>query len=276
MNDAIKDYLGGRRETGLLLRGRKGLPMMDDAIKVSSALLGCEENKVKTHPDFLLVSLDGKKSLSVEDAADIAAKADIKPSIADKTVVLVDGMDLFTVPAQNKLLKLIEDGSIIVIGIAYGDVIATIESRMVIVNYNPLSKSEYRAYCVNKSIADWDTRYYITEGVPTDVDDALLEQFFAVNNAVLSGKVEELLPALHLVKEKDELAFNTVYSEYVSNLFSYLSYLAKSALDNGRISEENYEKVLLSVRDSRRRCGQPSYTKDDFFYGIISYIEAFK
>ena len=276
MNEAIRDYLDGRSETGLLLKGRKGLPMMEDAIKGSSVLLGCKEEQVRNHPDFLLISSSDKNILTVDDALSIITKAESKPGISDKTVVLIDGMDCFNIAAQNKLLKLIEDGSIIVIGIAYDDLIATIESRMVIVNYNPLTKSEFRSVCADKGIDDPDMLYYITEGVQTEVKENLLQVFKSVKDDVMSEQPEDLLSSLHLVKEKDDKSFFAVHSDHINQLFSYLSYLSSLMLQAGRIDNDKFDKLLLSISDNRRRCGQSNYTKDDFFIGIVSFIEALK
>lgn len=275
MNDAIKDYLEGRSETGLLLKGRKGLSMMDDAITVSSVLLGVKEEQVKKHPDFLYVFSD-KKMLTVDDAMEILSKAELKPSVSEKTVVLIDGFDKFNTAAQNKLLKLIEDGSIVVIGVAYGDMIATIESRMVVVNYEPLSKTAFKAYCEKKGLADGDILYYISDGVPSDVEPSLLEKFKGVKGAVMSDKPENLLAVLNFVKEKDSASFFVTNNEYISQLFSYLSYLAKLKFDAEQIDCDKYEKLLVSVRNSRERCKQTTYTKDDFFLGIISFVELLK
>ena len=264
----VDRYLSGRMGTGILISGTGALA---EAKRAASGLLKVSsEESLGSHPDFLLLSSDGKQ-LGVDEAQEILSKAQLKPAIAEHIVVLVDGMDAFNVPAQNKLLKLIEEGgAVVIIGVSYGGkILPAIESRMQNISMEPMGFSEYHNYCKEKGFSgDIRAAYHISGGNPDPVDEEILSLFEKVGECLKRSDTKGLLGALHLIKEKDVSSFFSVYRHYVPTLVSYMGRVLSEIPGNDRVLE-----VLLK---EGRRVTSAIYTKDDFFSLIVRVIEGKK
>lgn len=252
----IRNYLDGRMESGLLLVGSQTKRMLGDAIKVASAILSTEASCLDDHPDFLRIKPLEGKSLGVNEIAPILAKAQLQPAISDRQAVLVEGFDRMTVQAQNRLLKLIEESELVVIGTALEDkMLSTIKSRMRVVTYNPLSFTEYEKFHEDKSFIL--PRYFATAGCPdTAPDEALFSIFCKVQECIEKGSAKELFTILSLVGEKDNGNFYKTHRSDISCLISLIGtlYAAKGNSD-----------IVSLCRINKERCSQPSYTNNDFF-----------
>lgn len=260
--DQIADYLCGRVGTSLLLTGLRGLPMRDDAEMVAAQLLNVGLDGLSGHPDYLVFTAEKGKQLGVDEALSIVEKAGRKPAVAEKTVVLVDGFDSFNTAAQNKLLKLIEDSStVIILGVSYSEnVLPTIRSRCQVVEYHPYAKKEFLSECEKRGIGDAETLYYVTQGVSFEAEPEVIGVFRSLEKAVIEGDVRGILSALHLVKEKDTENFFISHREYVGVLCSYFSRLL---MKKGIEPPPALEKGVLEYSRS-------TYTKDDFFFAVAT------
>lgn len=262
MSRKIDRYLDGRTGTGLLLSGPGALT---EGKRAAAGLLKESEESLGSHPDFLFLSSSEGK-LGVDEASEIISKAQLKPAVAEHIVVLIDGMDAFNAAAQNKLLKLIEEGgAVVVIGITYGGtILPTIRSRMQEVRLEPMSLTEYSRYCREQGLSgDTEARFFISGGTDSPVDEELLKIFSEAGKCLKEADDKGLLRALHLVKEKDALSFFTVYRDFVPALLSYLGHLS--------VSDEVKKELITG-----RRASSATYTKDDFFALMTRVIEVGK
>ncbi len=71
----------------------------------------CEKTAGGIHPDVSMVSpAPGKREITVEQARALRADSYIRPNEAARKVYIIDPADSLNVPAQNVLLKVVEEG----------------------------------------------------------------------------------------------------------------------------------------------------------------------
>lgn len=71
----------------------------------------CEKAAGGIHPDITVVSpAGGKREITVEQARALRADSYIRPNEAGRKVYIIDPADSLNVPAQNVLLKVVEEG----------------------------------------------------------------------------------------------------------------------------------------------------------------------
>jgi len=75
------------------------------ALKIAQENL--EENQIFSHPDFF--SISGTNSIGIEQIRDLEKRLVLKPYRAKIKVVVIDGAEKLTLPAQNALLKTLEE-----------------------------------------------------------------------------------------------------------------------------------------------------------------------
>ena len=253
MNDILNNYIKGGQGTSLLLLGKEGFPLYEDATKVCGALLKIEPERLEQHPDFLLVKTD-KSVLTVDDALSLIDKAERLPAKADRIVCLVDGFDKFNAAAQNKLLKLLEEvDSFTMVAAAYSkNVLPTILSRVQLVEYKPLAYPAYVKAMEEKGKTADEMLYFVTGGVPCEPNEVLLGYFTKVKEAVEQKDKKALFEALHLVGEKDNASFFTVFGDKVADMLSFI----------GRLMGESALRCVAQISVD------VNFTKDDFFLAI--------
>lgn len=216
--------------------------MLTDALLKASELLHTDVDSLCEHPDFLYVD---EKSLGVADAERIVCRAAMRPVIAEAAVIVVNHFDTMTVQAQNKLLKTVEEGDAILLGVAYADtILETMKSRMRILQYR--SEALPEADCV-----------------PSDVAACL--------NSFSSYAPKDILRALHLVKEKDPLSVTADRNVMRYCILAFQNYLYQLLVEGER-GEDLDALIRCTVADGAAVRTQ-YYTKDDFFALVIKIIE---
>lgn len=251
MNEFLNIYLQTPPESSLILQGNNGLRsvILQDALEASGALLSSKY--VELHPDFLLINKGEDNYIGIEAVSTIASKCSLKPSIADRIVILIDGINEVTETAQNKLLKLIEEaGSKVIFILVSTDsykVLDTIKSRCRTITYKPLSKTDF----IDKGFTS--TEYFVSAGNPDSINREVVEIFNMVEKHIKDGNKKGLLEVLHLVKEKDSDNFYLAYPDYVSSLFSFI----------GEITTSIETMEVCSIYSNI-----DNITKEEFFCGI--------
>lgn len=267
-------------ETSLLLQGKEGLFMLEDALDYAARYLNIEDCTL--HPDYLYVDVpEGKKTIGVDDILPIVQKSYLKPSVAEKIVVVVNHMECMTEAAQNKLLLSLENSPyLFMIGVSYEDcLLQTVKSRMQIVRYDAYTLDAFMTNCENTfTRVDSTLMYYVCDGCPGKIvtyqqDLPLfrdLEQACGLNDGA------KILEALHLVKEKDKLAVTGTkdYMQAVLRVMRY-SYMkhARKALENDFLLAARYAGIVDKLTDELSLVNKSTYTKDNFFCAIMYCIE---
>ena len=287
MREDLKSYLAGNKQSGLLLSGNAGLPMLSDALSVASCILATPVERLSIHPDYLFIDKGDEKSIGVAQSDLIVQKASLLPAVSDKTVIVIDGFDSMTVQAQNKLLKTIEENdSVLVIAVAYTNaVLDTIKSRMRVLEYEPLNRDSFLAFCKERNIPDAPYFYYASGGCPDYKNcEQLTKLYKSIGECILKKDIPKIYSLLHLVKEKDKGNFFQVGNVY--NLFCFLgAFIADCEICRVNPSSSFFElsttscdvKPLANCQNSIAKalehCGYASYSQDDFFLDIINIFE---
>lgn len=244
----------------LLLSGQYGLFQLEDAKMLASSFLYCKADELSTHPDYIVLG-DGKKTLTTDMVGEAVKRLSLKPSRAQKHVFLIDGMNLMTVAAQNKLLKLIEEWDAVFILISYGVVLPTVSSRCMEIPYRPYSLDYYKANGLGEE------QYYATGGCPALVCETEVLEIFQKSAEIIRSLPErkrELFSLLGLVKEKDKQSFYEKYREYVSKLFCYWGDIT---CGSGYSTAKQLSLAINNVDGG-------GYTAADFFKDVVLFIES--
>ena len=273
----MEGFKSGDIHSSILLIGQRGFPMIEDAHYMASFLLDTEAEQLSNHPDYRFYSRnEDEKTIGVEVSDEIVARSRILPSVASRIVFVIDEINTMTVQAQNKLLKLLEEGrGVVVIGVAYEDtLLPTVKSRMQVVKYQPLAFEAYKKQLfTNEKGVDPLVWYYATGGMPGITADAEIAQVFTdVKAAFCSGRPFLAFKAFHMVKEKDENAFFAHHREYVSAALAFMGAVL-TALYEADTANTRYDDSISLLAEHQNYCNTLAYTKDSFFSCVARVVE---
>jgi DNA polymerase III subunit delta' len=108
---------------------------------------GCVQVALGVHPDFNSITRQANRSeVLIEQVRDLIGRLGIRPSRAPRRVAIIDDAETLNLPAQNALLKTLEEppGDTIVFMITQSEraLLDTIRSRMRPVRFAPLTAAE--------------------------------------------------------------------------------------------------------------------------------------
>lgn len=276
------------KEKSQLLEGSPGLNMLTDALEFARSYLG--RCNLDTHPDYLYVGVsNSKKSMGVDEAKLVENKASLRPSLAARQVIVIDGIDMMTVAGQNKLLKTLEDKEAIIIAISYGNkVLDTVYSRLEIVPYHTLCREDF---CGVTQLTDKqaDILFAASHGCPAVVERIVdyLPRFEDILSSIETGELSGLIPAMSLLKEKDKESIaessdriyfiNFLLSAFMEQLvFLTTATLPEHPLAKGcpSYSYEQLFTIMQLLMKHQCICQQSTYSKNNFFHLIVGIIES--
>ena len=242
-----------RQRGAVLFIGPKGLYQMEDALTLAEKALG---EPALGHPD-LLVYQNGKDQMGIEVIEEISASLFLVPARAKRRVIIIEGAECLSAAAQNKFLKLLEEGDAFFILISYGEVLATIKSRSMQVVFRPLTYQMFHEMTGGDEIL-----YYVTGGCPQLTDKGNIHDVFEkCGKAVKEKNAKELFEVLHIAREKDRSSFYVTNRGDIAALFIYL----------GKCMEREYRKALAAAEASVR-CAGSVYVEADFFKDLAVLI----
>ncbi len=143
----------GNLSHAYLLVGADGVGKRTLVRRIAAAVLGCEENKLASHPDFILLERerDAKTeklhaSVTVVQARQLVERLSLRSFAGGWRVAIVDGVDTMNAETANTLLKTLEEPGektvIFLLAEAADRVLATIRSRVQSLRLNPVSEKE--------------------------------------------------------------------------------------------------------------------------------------
>lgn len=276
----LSGFVTTNQNTGLLLTGTWGMSMKEDALNLAKHLL--KTQTPESSSDFLLIApKENKKSIGVEEILPVIEKGALPPIHSRFSVAVIDGIERLSVPAQNKLLILLEANPyVFVIAIAYGNgVLDTVKSRMRQVIYHPLSKESFLS-SIDLPKDEAEVLCAASGGclnlALTLTDD--LPLFLAVAKCVESEKTRHLLlKHLHLLKEKDKQAITEkpdlmlYILRILQEQFHKLSIAALTEQDYENAAR--YQQITEALLKEEQILLTPGYSKDDFFCCILQCME---
>lgn len=290
-NDAayqdLSYYVQMERPAPLILLGRRGLGKKQAALSVSAYLLNVGTDALHASRDFYMLD-KGRDPIKVEDVLDILEKSTLAP-LGKANVFLVCHADRMNVQAQNKLLKLLEDrnsGNIVMFLCDQDQMLQTIKSRCMIVEFHPLSDAEMAGCLAEKGI-DRDQGFIarLCSNCPCLLEEAMsvypsLRETYDEIRGI--RRREDLLAVFHLVQEKDPSEFYTVHASHYPAALQMLQHLFYGMLRlslqptasgmaegdgilPGLYALQELHIVCTAIAAHQKRWLAGSYTKNDFF-----------
>jgi DNA polymerase III subunit delta' len=119
----------------------------------------CVQVALAVHPDFIYVARQpGRTDILIEQVRDLIERLAIRPSRAPMRVAIIDDADTLNIPAQNALLKTLEEppGYTIIFLIAQSErvLLETVRSRLRPARFGPLSTPDVEALLIEHGRAD--------------------------------------------------------------------------------------------------------------------------
>lgn len=117
---------------------------------------GCIQAALRVHPDFLYVCRPPNRTdVLIEQVRDLIGRLGAKPVRAPMRLAIIDDAETLNLPAQNALLKTLEEppGNAIIFLIAESDraLLDTVRSRLRPVRFGPLDTADVAAILKRKS-----------------------------------------------------------------------------------------------------------------------------
>jgi len=221
-NNRIKEQLGAlidanRFPHALIIEGEEGLGKKTLAKELAGALVcssaserpcgecaDCKKALKNVHPDIIEKSNeDGKRSFSIDTVREIIKDAYIKPNEAQFKVYILENCHLMGIPAQNALLKIIEEPPEYAVFIMLTETksafLETVLSRSVVVTLEGVEPSKAAQFiCDNNSDIDYEEALgaaaicngNIGRALET-LSDGKLKRIVEIANSVALATIEE-------------------------------------------------------------------------------------
>ncbi len=158
-NDKIKEYLETAISTGeishsYMFVGISGIGKSLFAREFAKKIICTDEASLvkfdaNSNPDYVEIEPEGK-TIKIEQIRNIQTKIAEKPIVSQKKVYVINDADSMSEEAQNCLLKTLEEppeyAIIILVASNESNLLATIKSRCVIVNFTRLTNEQLKKY----------------------------------------------------------------------------------------------------------------------------------
>jgi DNA polymerase III subunit delta' len=130
-----------------------------EAAETCDCCPACVQTALGVHPDVLHVRrAPNRTDVLIEQVRDLIARLGVKPVRAPMRLAILDDAETLNVPAQNALLKTLEEppgGSLIfVVSASERALLDTVRSRLRMVRFGPLSPADIEAILVARIGAD--------------------------------------------------------------------------------------------------------------------------
>lgn len=147
---------------GYILEGAKGIGKRTAALIFGAALCcegqnkpcgvcgQCIKHAAGTHPDISIVEPNEKGNIRIEAIRAASDELFMRPKIADRKILIIDGADAMNAAAQNALLKSFEEppsyGVVVLLSENADKLLPTIRSRGVKLRMEPFSTEKIKTY----------------------------------------------------------------------------------------------------------------------------------
>lgn len=236
------------QKISVLLQGNKGSEIKEEAFRMAKEALclgdsseqcrcaSCSLKSLNQHPDFQYIYPVEKRSIGVDEIAALLSRSRTIPVMSNRLVTVIDGFDMVTEQAQNKLLKTLEEQlNFFLIGICYSDnVLPTIKSRMHVITKASTSIEVFTEACKKRNLQDIGLLYYMTGGCVDLADEMqkLKPMFYGVLESIQQENYVGILQSLHMVKDKDKESYANVAREYIPQMYSFFIAIFSEWLKN--------------------------------------------
>lgn len=202
---------------------------------------GCVKTSKETNPDLLVYPKE--KNFQVADAKEIVETAILSPMIFDSKIYLIHDIDCSTIPAQNKILKVLEEPpknvKFLITCTNETKVLPTIMSRCVKINLMPFEKSRLQKFLNSYNSLTFDVAYDFGEGYLGKTNFALQNNQFEALNALADSVINELKSSKQIISLSSKIAKNKDNFLIILNL---LQIKFRKLLENG---SNEYSKICI-------------------------------
>lgn len=173
---------------GYLFTGPRHLGKRTIAERFATGLLGLESAKLPdVHPDLIrLEPEEGKTQVSVELVRDARTRLGERPLVAPRIVAFIPALDRLNEEGMNALLKVLEEppaGAVFVcVSESLGRIPATIKSRLVIMPFSSVSRTEMEVANINASRIESSRGRPGLAIEPVEQDDSLAKEFLSAKS----------------------------------------------------------------------------------------------
>ena len=115
----------------------------------------CARIQDGNHPDVRFIEpLAGKKEISIQQIRELEKELNLRSFSGNKKIVILDPATLMNLPAQNALLKTLEeppkDSLLVLIAPNAGGLLPTLRSRCLRISFAPLTRDQVAAFLVSQ------------------------------------------------------------------------------------------------------------------------------
>lgn len=182
---------------------------------------GCIKTEKGTNPDLLIYPKE--KTFQVTDAKEIVDSAIMAPMIFKNKIYVINDIDISTIAAQNKILKVLEEppASVKFILTATNEtkVLQTIMSRCVKVSLPAIDKQTVKDFVSQaQSDGDFDIAYAFGEGYLGRIQFALENKNFKELNLLADSIINDLKSSKQIIEFSSKITKNKGNFEIILNL----------------------------------------------------------
>lgn len=208
---------------------------------------GCVKIEKESNPDLLIYPKD--KNFQVSDAKEIVDSAIMSPMIFENKIYVINDIDISTIAAQNKILKVLEEppASVKFILTATNEtkVLQTILSRCVKISLSAQGKNTIKNFINPKcSDEDFEIAYSFGEGYLGKILFALENKNFKELNLLADSIINELKFSKEVIEYSSKISKNKGNFPIILNL---LQIKFRKMLNSNNL---NYSKMcIVSILD---------------------------
>lgn len=284
-NDKVKDILSKIKEPShaYMFLGTEGVGKFlfakefaykwlctSDSSKPCGECKSCIQFKGGNNMDFNVIEPE-KDSIKINQIRELIKKTYEKPLESNKKVYIINDADKMTIPAQNALLKVLEEPSKYVMIILVGEnehlFLNTIKSRCIKVNFQKLENTELKRY-IEENNRSFDERFLdIYQGSIGNIER-------------LEGKEEsylELEKLINVGQKINKITFVKNCTKIVTkdNINEMLQYINLLLFKSGKV-EVKYLEAIKYVNNAMKQCESNCNVEmilDNMFFNIYEVIK---
>lgn len=286
-------YLEKKSGANLILTGPKGVGKATAAKQLLMNFLSCTENQLAIHPDCMVVTDNGGKSITVQQVDEILEFTSLVPIRSSQKVVLIDNAETMTEIVQNKLLKVVEESnSTIFLFVTTKPLLTTIHSRCFDIHFFSLKEEDLQKYLELKDetaempLCAYGGSIGMYEHMKNEDSEcsALLKNIIGTLENL--EKKTELMDVFHQWSENEATKFYELHKPHLSLIINFIKdvfadfylYLA-SKKENSMLNYEHMkqqytlsdaERIYKKAKEASIRVKTYAFSKNDFFMLIAS------